>query len=230
MNLWNGCDYLLMGATEARTIFDLVWRFDLTCPGFCLLDVGTTVHPRTLRSWMVALKQQLSEINLGYGQPPFVFRSMSRFDQQETTKFHLDGGPDRSLLIMGYEPSKVQSRLFLADYARAAFDLGIEPKQFLRDFNPMLPKNEELLRPFVTELPQPDEGHSRILVVNNSSASWNGSRTNPLGVMHKAIIANPMATQQRIVNSMMLVLEGEEVSAEKQEEFLTTDRISERNY
>lgn len=100
----------LMSAPDqgtAETIFDLVWRFDFTAPGFCLLDIGPGVDSHTLRSWMVDLKERLSEIGVRRGRRPFLFRSMGRFDQQETTKFHLDGAPNQSMLMLGYEPSKV---------------------------------------------------------------------------------------------------------------------------
>jgi hypothetical protein len=179
---------------------------------------------------MVALQVRLSEIGIRRGGKPFFFRSMARFDQQVTTKFHLDGAPDESMLILGYEPSKVASRLFLADYTRAAFDLGITPQAFLQDFNPMFKKGEELLGRYVTELPRPAEGHSRILVINNSSLAFTEAGTNSLGVMHKAIIVSPDRAERRIVNSTMLVTADDEISIEKQAEFVSTDTISQKNY
>jgi hypothetical protein len=214
----------------AEKVFDLVWRFDFTTPGFAVLDIAPGLDSHVLRSWMVNLRKWLSAIGVRRGGKPFSFRSMARFDQQETTKFHLDGAPDESMLILGYEPSRVSSRLFLADYTGAAFDLGITPQAFFQDFNPMYKKGEELLGRYVTELPQPAEGHSRILVINNSSLPFTEARTNPLGVMHKAIIVTPDEAEQRIVNSTMLVTEGVEISAEKQAEFVRTDTISQKNY
>jgi hypothetical protein len=214
----------------AETVFDLVWPFDFTAPGFAVLDTGPGVDSHTLRSWMVNLKERLSEINVRRGGEPFSFRSMARFDQQVTTKFHLDGAPSESMLILGYEPSKVVSRFFLADYTNAAFDLGIGPEQFLLEYNPMFKDGEELLGRYTTELPQPADSHSRILVVNNSSLPFTEARTNPLGVMHKAIIVTPDDAERRIVNSTMLVTDGGEISAEKQKEFVSTDKISEKNY
>lgn len=216
--------------TTAEKVFDLVWRFDFTTPGFCLLDIGPGVDSHILRAWMVDLKRRLSEFYIRRGGRPFLFRWMARFDQQETTKFHLDGAPEESMLILGYEPSKVVSRLFLADFTRAVFDLGITPQQFLHDFNPMYRKGEELLGRYITELPQPDEGHSRILLINNCSLPFSEARTNPLGVMHKAIIVTPNEDQRRIVNSMMLVTEGDEIRNDEQDEFITTDKISQKNY
>src|SRR5271166_6219249 len=139
MKTWTISDYSLNQPAGAGQILDLVWRTDFSAPGFCLLDLGPGVDSHTLRARMVTLKNRLSEI----AERPFVYRSMSRFDQQETTKFHIDGAPAESLLMLGYEPSNVRSRLILADYSRAAFDLGIEPKQLLKDFNPMFRKGEE---------------------------------------------------------------------------------------
>jgi len=235
METWNPNEYYLElsarpGRVVAEKVFDLVWRCDFTSPGFCLLDTAPGVNSHTLRSWMVELKERLSEVGVRRGRGAFVFRSMARFDQQENTKFHLDGAPDQSMLMLGYEPSRVRSRLFLADYTRAAFDLGITSQQFLQDYNPMYRQGEELLDRYVTELPQPGEGHSRILLINNSSLPFTEARTNSLGVMHKAIIVTPNEDERRIVNSTMLVTEGDEISAEKQEEFVTTDKISQKNY
>src|SRR5262245_44340000 len=117
----------------AERLFDLAWRTDFTAPGFAVLDTGPGVDSHTLRSWMLDLKQRLSEFGVSRGRGRFVYKSMARFDQQETTMFHLDGAPEQSMLMLGYEPSRVRSRLFLADYTRAAFDLGITPQQFLTD-------------------------------------------------------------------------------------------------
>jgi hypothetical protein len=180
--------------------YERIWRIDFDAPGFCYLDVGPEVDSHTIRAWMLKLKAELSEINARRHDKPFHFRSMARFDQQVTTKFHLDGAPAESMLMLGYEASKVQSRLFLADYSRAAFDLGLSPQQFLEELNPMFKKGEEFLSRYVTELPQPDEDHSRIVLINNSSLPFTEARTNPLGVMHKAIITSN-DSERRIINS-----------------------------
>lgn len=211
-------------------VFALVWRFDFDSPGFCLLDAGPGMDSHALRRAMLTLKELLSDLCFRHTGRRLLFRSLTRFDQQETTKFHLDGAPDQSMLMLGYEPSQVHSRLFLADYPRAAFDLGITPEQFLQDYNPMYRRGEELLARYVTELPQPEPGHARILLINNSSLPFTEARINPLGVMDKAIIVTPDEAERRIVNSTMLVTEGEEIAVEKQEEFARTDKISQKVY
>lgn len=179
---------------------------------------------------MVDLKQRLSEIGVSRGRGPLGYKSMGRFNQQETTKFHLDGAPDQSFLMLGYEPSKIFSRLFLADYTHAAFDLRITPQQFLLDFNPMYKKGEEALGRYVTELPQPCEGCSRILVINNSCLPFTEARTNTLGVMHKAIIDSPDENESRIVNSTMVAIGDDDIGHERQQEFVATKRISQKIY
>jgi hypothetical protein len=120
--------------------------------------------------------------------------------------------------------------LLLADYTRAAFDLGITPQRFLHDFNPMYQRGEDLLGRYVTELPQPHDDHARILLVNNSSLPFTEARTNPLGVMHKAVIVTPDAAERRIVNSTMLAVGGDEIGIDQQQEFVTTDGISRKDY
>jgi len=216
---------------QAEKVFDLVWRADFTAPGFAVLDIAPGPDSHTLRSWMVDLKQRISEIGVSRGRGRFAYKSMARFDQQETTKFHLDGAPEQSMLMLGYEPSRVRSRLFMADYTRAAYDLSITPQEFLRDWNPMYRKGEELLGRYVTELPQPHDGHSRILLVNNSSLPFTEARTNSLGVMHKAIIITPDDAERRIVNSTMLAVgETDEIGPEQQQDFVATDKISQKVY
>jgi hypothetical protein len=195
------------------------------------VDLEPGVDSHALRALMVGLKKRLSELAVRESGRQLVYASMARFDQQETTKFHLDGAPDESLLILGYEPSRVRSRLFLADYSRAAFDAGITPRQFLQDFNPMYRRGEDLLDRYTTELPQPDDGHSRILLINNSSLPYTSDRKSSLGVLHKAEILNPDASERRIVNSTMLFAgAADEISPEQQQEFVSTEKVSQKGY
>src|SRR5262249_3942766 len=114
---------------------------------------------------------------------------------------------------------------------RAAFDLGMTPPQFLLDHNPMYRRGEELLSPYISELPQPEPGRSRILLINNSSLPFTAGQTNSLGGMHKAEIINPTESERRIVNSTMIVVGDEEaISQERQQEFVITNEISRKTY
>jgi hypothetical protein len=211
-------------------VFQAVWRTSFDAPGFCVLNLEVGVDSHRLRAEMVRLKELLSEVLRHTRGVEFRFKSMARFDQQETTRFHLDGGPEQSLLMLGYEPSRVASRLFLADYTRAAFDLRMTPGQFLEEFNPMFRAGEERLGPHVTELPQPAAGQSRIILINNSRLPCDASAGNPLGILHKAEILSPSPVERRIINSTMLVVEGEDISLGAQQAFIRTDEISQKHY
>lgn len=193
------------------TLLHQILRKDLAAPGFALLDLGVVDSP-ALRRRMIALKEELSAARR------LVFRTLGRFDQQETTRFHLDGGPPESILMLGYEPSRVGSRLFLADYLRCARNLNLDPETLLGS---LMFRDDERLLAFVTELPQPEEGHSRILLINNSP--WPN-----LGVLHKATILNPSETEQRIVNSALLATEGDDLDEQRQRDFVTTTSISQK--
>jgi hypothetical protein len=219
-------------AALVERIFGMVWRWEFSAPGFCLVNLRPDVDSHRLRALMVRLQDQLSDLAVHRRGAPFACRSLGRFDQQETTKFHLDGATAASLLVLGYEPSRVRSRLCLADYSHCAFDLGLEPLQFLKDFNPMFGRGEAALAPYVTELPQPEASQTRILLINNSSLPFTEARSNPLGVLHKAEILTPSATERRIVNSLMLVQGAgpEALGKQQQQEFIDTEKVSPKVY
>lgn len=203
---------LIEGIRKMNDIFTQVWRHDLTQPGFYWLDVGV-VDSHELRRKMIEIGESFAE---------FSFLSMARFDQQEETKYHLDGGPPGNILMLGYEPSKVKSRLYLADHACAANDLKVDPKSLV---SKAMFGNDDDVKLYVTELPQPIEGHSYILFINNSAV---------LGVMHKAEIVNPDANERRIVNSIMLAplkpywCIG--YMKEDRDKFIGTEAISQKAY
>lgn len=215
----------------AEEIYDLVWRVDFTAPGYALLDIPPGPDSSTVRAWMIRLKETLRAIGLRRGRGAFRFCWLDRFDQQVTTKFHLDGAPAASLLMLGYEPSTVRSRLRLADYARAAFDLGLEPTQFLRDHNPIFAAGEKSLERYAVELPQPTPGHFRLILINNSTLPYDPSQGNPQGIMHQAEIVEPDETASRVVNSIMLAIDGgDDLDPAKQRDFVTTVHFSRKAY
>jgi hypothetical protein len=41
-----------------------------------------------------------------------------RFDQQVNTPFHVDNAADQSFLMLGYEPSEIESELHIYKYMR----------------------------------------------------------------------------------------------------------------
>lgn len=123
-------------------VYAQVFRTDFTEPGFALISFRQRIESISLRRFIVLLKDSLGAINRLENSRSLQCVSMMQFDQQNTTKFHLDGAPEESYLMLGHEPSGVHSELRVADYTRAANDLHLTPQQYLADFNPMFVRGE----------------------------------------------------------------------------------------
>ncbi len=190
-------------ATAAKTVFEKVFRTDLSQPGFMILVLPGTVASHELRHTMVELKQQLSMLHQSRWSESLEYLSLGRFDQQNSTKLHLDGGPDRSFLMLGYEPTQVRSEFQIADYSRSAQDLGMTPAEFLQQHNPMFSSGLEKLHDCITTVTDWQEIQPRIVIINNSSAAP-GTHGATAGVMHGAVIPKPDSQQQRVINSTMI--------------------------
>lgn len=172
-------------------VFRRVWREALDAPGFAVVVFDSPVSSHELRRAMWELVASFPV--------QFAPERLGRFDQQVSSKFHRDGAPDQSLLLLGYEPTTVRSRVFVADAPRAANHEGLDVRAFLARFNPMFPAGEERLRPFVTELDLPTDA-PHIVAVNNGVE---------LGLLHRAVITTPDPTASRVINSMGLALAGD---------------------
>ena len=206
-----------------------VFRHDLNAPGFACLSFPRYTHTFDLRKAMVRLQQSLSHhfqrlYGIGLG-----FYSMGRFDQRKTTRLHLDGGPACSFLLLGYEPSLVASRFLTADHSRCAYHLGLSPRQFLDQQNPMLTDSgRAAIKPWTKEVSGWDDATPRIVVINNSSLS----HCDPLpglGILHGAEILHiPSPVTPRIINSTMIVPTTTSLPAQEGaiKTFLETTHIS----
>jgi hypothetical protein len=219
----------VVGALVER-IYGQVFRHDFASPGAALVSLGNAVRSAPLRQFMIVLKEALGELYQRQTGKHLVYLSLARFNQQATTKFHLDGAPEEAYLMLGYEPTVVQSALSIADYTRAAHECGIEPKVLLSDFNPMYADHERRLSPYVTRLEGFDPSLTQILLINNSSLPYRADRKNVLGVMHQATILTPLPTENRVVNSTMMGSAahwGEEPAGkETQQRFVATQEIA----
>lgn len=187
-----------------RVLFPHVARTTLSEPGVALLQWTQELSSRDLRSTMVNLYREFltfakSQWNLG-----LQYLSLGRFDQQTTTRFHLDGGPEVSFLMLGYEPSRVASQFAIADYSQAAFDAGCQPAEYLDRYNPMFPEGAGRIAPYVRTIDAFDPSLSQILLINNSRQGWGDKIAGQLGVMHQGTIPSPDPSTQRIINSTMI--------------------------
>ena len=158
-----------------------------------------------------------------------MYQWMVRFDQQETTKFHLDNAADQSFLMLGYEPTKIKSKLYFADYILFIKNTNIDGDEYFEKYNPIFSDGENQLKPYTTEIEGFSEETYKIVLMNNSNTK---KPDETIGVFHKAEIIKKDSTQERIINSTMIysghVEEVELFSAEQQQDFITTQKISKK--
>jgi hypothetical protein len=216
------------------------WMYEQTCrsgfdaPGFCVLDVGSAIDSVAFRQLMVALKRAMAAIHEKQRHETLIYLSAGRFDQQESTKPHLDGGPRENLLMLGYEPSGIDSELEMFDYARCAHDLGISPQEFMQRHNPMFSSGARTLRPYATPVDCFDPARFQIVCINNSHAPFSSEGSTWQGVLHTAQIPRPDESGRRVINSTMIApapLGSEDViGQERVENFMHTTHLSRRGY
>ncbi|WP_395738254.1 hypothetical protein [Prosthecobacter sp.] len=188
---------------DAETVFERVFRTDFIQSGFAVLVLPAGTESHDLRRSMRLLKERLSVLHAERWSEPLEYLSLGRFDQQTTTRLHLDGAPDRSFLMLGYEPTSVRSDFHIADFSRCAHDLGITPADFLQKHNPMFSAGAEMLKDYLTTVSDWQESRSRIVVINNCMAEP-GAAGGTHGVLHGATILSPDSGASRVINSTMM--------------------------
>ena len=65
---------------------------------------------------MVNIKYKLDELARREFDKKLAYQWLTRFDQQENTKFHQDNAGNQSFLMLGYEPTVIESDLYMGDY------------------------------------------------------------------------------------------------------------------
>lgn len=210
-------------------IYDQVYRKGLDKPGFSHIKFCYGIESREFRVLTVKFIEQFNEVYFENNNEKLKCITMGRYDQKETTKFHLDGGPEESYLILGYEPSEIKSEISFADYSLAAFNMNISPKEFLLNYNPMFREGEDLLKPYVTDLIYFDETKTNLLFFNNSCGTFDSNQIS-LGVLHKARITNSFVSKARIINSIQIGRTLELYSNGNLNSFINLDVISRKPY
>ncbi len=211
----------------AEAVFERVFRSELGQPGFAVLVMPQDLSSQELRQSMTVLKERLSELHAKKWGEALEYLSLGRFDQQNSTKLHLDGAPERSFLMLGYEPTTVRSEFQIADFSRCASDMGLPPAEFMRQHNPMFSAGAELLRGHVSTITNWHEDCPRIVLINNSIAEP-GTHGATYGVLHGALIPVPDPQASRIINSTMIApacFVGSDPAMQVRE-FVSTDQIS----
>lgn len=218
----------------APDVYNRTCRTDFDEPGFCVVNVGPSVDSVAFRRMMVELKCAMTALHASETGNTLIYLSAARFDQQETTRPHLDGGPEECFLMLGYEPSDVDAEVEIADYAKCAFDLGITPNDFLAKHNPMFQSGAEMLGPYSTRIPCFSRTDFQILCINNSSAMFSRNPPTWQGTLHTATILTPDESKRRVINSTMIaparIGTPDAISESELEEFLTTPVVRRRGY
>ncbi|MEJ7593701.1 MAG: hypothetical protein WKF77_19350 [Planctomycetaceae bacterium] len=210
----------------ANSVCHRVFRTEFTQPGFALINLGPDYGSESQRQLMIDLKYEFDRLERRHRGRELVYQSLTRFDQQVTTKPHRDGGPDESILMLGYEPSLIESRVELSDYSKCAHDLGLTAAEFLDQFNPMFPDEQNRLSGYTTPIDDFDHTSFQILLINNSMKQLGEGL---VAVLHTASIINPNPDFRRVVNSTMIASvpqgSGEDVSVDEQNDFVTSTVI-----
>ena len=210
----------------ANSAYHRVFRTEFTQPGFALIKLGPDYGSESQRQLMIDLKNEFDRLERRHRGRELVYQSLTRFDQQVTTKPHRDGGPDESILMLGYEPSLIESRVELSDYSKCAHDLEMTPAEFLDQFNPMFPDGQNRLTHYTKPIDDFDNSFFQILIINNSMKQLGEGL---VGVLHTATIINPNPDVRRVINSTMISSIpqglGENVSADQQNDFVTSTVI-----
>lgn len=129
----------------AEAVYNRVFRTDFSQPGFALIDRGRNFGSETQRQLMIDLKYELSQLERKHRGHELVYQSLTRFDQQVKTKPHRDDDRNESILVLGYGPSLIETRLGMSDYSKCAHDRGMTPAEFLKQFNPMFSDGQDRL-------------------------------------------------------------------------------------
>lgn len=173
---------------DFEAIYRAVFRATTAEPGFTHL----TLPPESQIE--VALAELREGLERVHGRPLVTVHELA-FDQQVSTRFHQDGGPDRSFLLLGYAPSPVASTIRIADHVRAAEAQGKTARSFLQELSPLNPEFERVTAPYTTTLQAFDSRLPQLVLINNSIET---------GVLHQASIPEPDPTQARRIVSWML--------------------------
>ena len=218
----------------APEVYRLTCRTDFDAPGFCLLNLGRELSSVEFRQAMVELMRAMSGIHEVVAGDSLTYLSAARFDQQTSTKPHLDGGPAENFLMLGYEPSEIGSQPAVYDYSRCALEHGIQPRDVMEKHNPMFRAGLEMLQPYATELSCFSSCDYQILCINNSCTKIDAARTSWLGILHTAIVPNPDESKRRVINSTMICPTryalGQTLGKEAIQEFINTTKVSRRGY
>lgn len=211
---------------NALTFYEKVFRNSIEQPGFHWVDFGKDIDSTIFRQKMVDLKDELTELCRIHLHQELIYQWLARFNHQHTSRFHRDSAAEHSILMLGYEPTQVDSQVYIADYSKLIEKENTSLIDFFggnEDVN--IPFDESSLASYSTELLPFPKNHYRLLVLNNSKSFEDKT----YGVFHRGDIPEKIEGEDRVINSVMLNI-GEIGTKENYKEkeivdFVTTNKI-----
>lgn len=219
-------DTYTFSSKDLNIIYESIFRDSTNDSGFYFQDMGKQIDSKTFRQIMIELKEGLSNLCKKRSNKRLNYHWMGRFNHQHTSGFHRDNAAEHSFLILGYEPTKVDSRVYLADYTKLIEKENISLNTYFHsDQEENVASKDWSLKPYVSELTPFYKDTFRLVILDNSK-SFNEKT---FGVFHRGEVLKSIDGEDRVINSIMLHLcdsETEEQHTQKQiRDFVNTDRI-----
>lgn len=192
---------------DLQAAYNAVFRSSTREAGYYFWDFGQQINTHTLRETMVYLKNELSLLCERHLNKQLYFQSMGRFNHQHASKLHRDSAPSHSFLMLGYEPTKVDSRVYIADYSRYMADQNISIERYFGD-NPQanVVDSDKIPAAYTKEIRPFPKDHYRLLLINNSKSL----ETPSYGIFHGAEIPQMLKGEDRVIDYMMTRLDDKD--------------------
>lgn len=216
---------MALTTNQVNEAFEAVFRSSTEQPGFYYLDLGPNLDSQSFRRIMVELMNGVmsrAESRLGR---QLKIQWIGRFDHQHTSRFHRDNAAAHSFLLLGYEPTEIESSASVADYSKWIQTQGLTVEDYFGDPEVNTAADDSELDPVASTLGPFTKNHYRLLLLNNGK-----STTEPaLGVFHRGEVTASDSNHDRVINSIMLYLDdgagSAQPSSQEVEAFITTTRI-----
>lgn len=210
-----------------KTIYSNVFRQNTERKGYYYLNLGCNINSKTFRQSMVNIKNRLSALCKKNMNKELHYQSLGRFNHQYTSKPHRDTAPDHSFLMLGYEPTVVESTVYITDYSKFIERENIPIDAFFgEDKEANLVHNISQFEEYIKEIRPFNKNDYRIIIANNSRSY----KEKTFGVFHSAEIPKKMDNQDRIINYMMLKLSSlnseERYTIQNIKKFLNTEKVN----
>lgn len=212
-------------AERLRATHEAVFRSSTKKPGFYYEDLGADLGSQGFRQVMVDLMSGLRKLNKQRTGTPLKIQWIGRFDHRHTSRFHRDNADPHSFLILGYEPTQVDSQVSVADFSKWIETEGMSTETYFEDPQVNTAPNDTDLIPVSTELSPFPKTNYHLLVLNNGKSSDDPA----LGVFDRGVVSESSDSHERVINSIMLYTDNSTGSAQPSEQdiadFVTTNKV-----